>query len=462
MNINTFLFLFIVAFVFNVKAQESSIFTLDEAVQYGMLKSPQMRLAEADIATAEAQIMEYKSIGIPKVSASGAYTYYFAIPTQILPDFLSPAVDGRLLTYNLIDPGQVIPPAVGGVAAQFGTRNILNIGVESNFLLFDPAFFAGLKAIKNTRVLALRQQDVQRFSLKSNITKAYLSLAYNYEVKKSINRDLEIARKSLNEAKLFFESGFLEELDIQRLELTVSILETESEKMNQFITLSENLLKFQMNYPMNQGLSLSNNWQDLMEKFATLSLEAESNPKADRPEIKVIETTSLLRSLQIKSTKAGYYPTLRGFAILNGQLLRNNLFDTDENPWFPASFAGLNLSIPIFDGNLKKAQIRNQRIELTKLGIQKEQFETAISMEVSNAQLTLQNAIKTLSNQQKNQALADNIYRTAKIKFKEGIGSSLELTQAEGDLFRAQSAMLEANFSVLNARFELLKALGKL
>ncbi len=462
MNINNFLIFFIVALFYNVQAQESTNYTLDEAVQYGLLNSPQMRLTEAEIATAEAQIMEYKSIGIPKVNASGAYTYYFAIPTQILPDFLSPAVDGRLLTYNLIEPGQVIPPATGGVPAQFGTRNILNLGIEANFLLFDPAFFAGLKAIKNTRVLALRQQDLQRFNLKSNITKAYLSLAYNYEVKKSLTSDLEIARKSLNEAKLFFDSGFLEDLDIQRLEFTVAVLETEFEKMNQFIKLSENLLKFQMNFPMNKSLAISNTWQELMERFATLSLEAESNPKSDRPEIKILETTSLLRKLQIESTKAGYYPTIRGFAIYNGQLLRNNLFDSDENPWFPASFAGLNLSVPIFDGHLKKSQIRNQRIELAKIGYQREQLESAIQMEVNNAQLTLQNALKTLSNQQKNKTLADNIYKTAKIKFKEGIGSSLELTQAEGDLFRAQSALLEANFSLLNARFELLKALGKL
>jgi outer membrane protein len=439
-----------------------SSFSLDEAVQYGLSRSPQMRLAQAEIAASEAQIMEYRSIGIPKVNASGAYSYYFAIPTQILPDFLSPAVDGRLLTYDLIEPGQVIPPSEGGVAAQFGTRNILNLGIEASFMVFDPAFFAGLKAIKNARSLAMRQKESQVFTLKANIIKAYLTLAYNYEVKKSLANDLATARKSLQEAKSFFENGFLEELDINRLEYTVSMLETEAEKMEQFIQLSENLLKFQINYPLEQPISITNSWQDLSGRFAAESLESQLNMAPNRPEVKVIETTQTLLSLQIASTKAGYYPTLRGFAALNGQLLRNDLFNGSENPWFPASLAGLNLSIPIFDGNLRKAQIRSQRIEWEKAGIQKEQLETAIRLEVDNARINLNNAIKTFMNQEKNKALAEKIYRTAQVKFREGVGSSLELTQAESDVLRAQTSLLDANFNVVNARFELLRALGKI
>jgi outer membrane protein len=442
--------------------RSQSTFTLDEAVEYALRQSPAIKLANAEISISDAQIMEYKSIGIPKVNAGGTYTYYFAIPTQILPDFLGPAVDGRLLQYDLIDPAQVVPPSGAGLPAQFGTRNMVNLGIDASFMLFDPSFFAGLKAIKQSKTLAARQKENQIYVLKSNVTNAYLTHVYNQQVANSLINDVAVARKSLQDARIFFQNGFLEELDIDRLEFRLNILETELEKMSEFIRLSENLLKYQMNYPMTEDLETTENIDLLLTRFAAQNLELQTGTKPNRPELKILETTEVLRGLQIESTKSGYYPNLRGFAVYNSQLLRNNLFDSNENRWFPASYGGINLSIPIYDGNQRKAQIQNQKLEREKINIQKNQIAYAIQLEIDNARISLNNALTTFANREKNKQLADKIYRTAQVKFKEGVGSSLELTQAESDMYSAQSALLEATYGVLSARFELQKAIGKL
>lgn len=436
--------------------------SLDDCVEYGLKNALRLKLADANTAQTDAQIMEYRSQGIPKINAVGGYTYYLAIPTQVLPDFLSPAVDGRLLQYNLIDPSQIPPPSGAGVAAQFGTRNFLNLGLESNFMVFDPAFFAGLKAIKQSRTLAIRQKEVEAYQVKSNIANAYISLAHNLAVKQSLERDLENARRIYQESKKQHEAGFIEFLDVQRFEYTVLLLETELEKLDQILILSSNLLKFQMNYPMDQEIRISQTMDDLLNRFTSATNSLPQVVKADRPEMRVFETSEKLLGLQMESTKAGYYPSLRGLIAVNGQLLRNDLFDNNENGWFPASFIGLNLNIPIFDGNYRKGQLRNQKAELTKTQIQKRSFEQSIELEVNNARLGWLNASKSLSTSEKNLSLARNIYQTTQIKFKDGMGSSFELSQAESQYLSAQNSVLEAKFRLLNAQLDYLIALGKL
>lgn len=83
-----------------------SAFSLEESVQYALKNSSQIKLNQLNLVDADAQLIEYKSIGYPKVSGSVDYSHYFAIPSTVIPDFLSPVVDDRLVNYNLITQNQ--------------------------------------------------------------------------------------------------------------------------------------------------------------------------------------------------------------------------------------------------------------------------------------------------------------------------------------------------------------------
>jgi outer membrane protein TolC len=58
--------------------------------------------------------------------------------------------------------------------------------------------------------------------------------------------------------------------------------------------------------------------------------------------------------------------------------------------------------------------------------------------------------------------LAEDIYNTAQLKYKNGVGSSLELTIAQTDLENARSNMLTTSFELFVAELELKKALGQI
>ena len=85
----------------------------------------------------------------------------------------------------------------------------------------------------------------------------------------------------------------------------------------------------------------------------------------------------------------------------------------------------------------------------------------AITLEVANAKIAYANAASQLESQQRNISLAERIYNTTQIKYKEGVGSSLEVTQAEQSLYQSQANYLNAMYNLLVAKANLDKALGK-
>ena len=129
--------------------------------------------------------------------------------------------------------------------------------------------------------------------------------------------------------------------------------------------------------------------------------------------------------------------------------------------WFPTAIAGFKLNVPIFDGFARKAQYQRATIEKDKLNLQMTEFERAMTLEVSNARIQFANAKKTVESNKNNMDLAKKIYDQAQAKFKGGVGSSLEISQAESALSQAQGNYVNALYALLVAKTDLDKALGK-
>ena len=443
-----------------LQAQQS--YSLSDAISYAKENALSMKTEELNIADAEAQIKEYKSIGLPQVNASIDYQHFLAIPTQIIPDFISPFVDGRLINYSLIDPAQVPTTSGAGLPAQFGTKNIFSIGADASMLLFDGSYLTGLKAVKLSRELSQKNKSLTAYQIENNVTRAYLAVLQAEKSQKILKDNIQNLEKTHRETKIVFENGFAEKLDVERLQLSLDNLNRDFERILQVFELAKNVLKFQMNYPLDQELQLEDSFDNLVNQ--ALASAVNINYEVDvnrRPEFQILNTAESLNSLNIERYKKGYYPSLRAFGSYSTGVQRNKLFDKDESGWFPTSVLGLTAAIPIFDGFDKRSKIQRAQIEFDKVGIQKQQFEQGMNLEVKNAKITLSNANATLLNTEKSLDLAEKILRTSNIKFREGIGSSFEVVQAERELYAAQANHTNAQYDLLVAVKDLEIALGQ-
>jgi len=438
-----------------------SSFSLEEAVQYALKNSGQIKLNNLALVDADAQLMEYKSIGYPKINGTSSYQHFLAIPATVIPDFLSPVVDGRLVNYDLIMQNQVDPPAEGGFPAKFGQKNSFSVGLGLNTTIYDPAFFQGLKAIKLYKDLVTKQSSITDITIRQSVAKAYLGALITQKSKAILEQNIITLDKITNETKIIQSKGFIEQIDVDRLTLSLNTLQTEAEKLNKLQEVTVNVLKMQMGYPMNESISLTESIDQLSSKIELENIDLGNSFKPDqRPEYSTMQLADELNKIRMKSIKLAAYPTISGFANASYGTQTNNLFSKNSF-WFPTAIAGFQLNVPIFDGFNRKSRYQKAALESDKLKIQMSEFERAMTLEVNNARIQFANAKTTVESNKKNMELAQRIYDQAQLKFKGGVGSSVEINQAETALIQSQSNYVNALYNLLITKVDLDKALGK-
>jgi len=438
-SLNSFLLFLFISSPFFTFAQQMS---LADALIYAEKNNSSLKDAYLNIADAEGQIVENKSIGLPKLNLGVDYTYNTQLPKSLIPETTFDPVNGR--------DGEFLELV-------FGLRQNFNAGLTANWLSLDGTYFYGLKAARLFRDFRQKELATVRKDVEDAVIEAYLPALIITENLAILDKNIANVTKLLKETTAFYEEGFLERLDVSRLELSLSNLNTEKDNLKRQREIVVNALKFALNYPLDEPLEIGDDLETLFVEDAPEELTEEMNYE-NRPEYITAKVGLQLNELNIKRYQAGYLPSLS----LIGAYRQNWQGDKfNEGFWFPNSFVGASISMPIFDGFMKKAQIQRARVDLEKAQLQLNDLERGISLEVKNARTAYYSAAERLTNQNKNLELAELIYNDATIKYQEGIGSSVELIQAEQALFNTQRNRTQAMYDLLVAKKDLEQAFGK-
>jgi outer membrane protein len=281
----------------------------------------------------------------------------------------------------------------------------------------------------------------------------------NEERKKLVAANLTRLVQLQKDTEALYKEGFAEKLDVSRIKVQVNNLRTELDKINTVSLLSIDLLKLQMGLPMNYQVMLEESLSDL-----ELDLKVQELMEMDgyqRIEVDQINTNIELVKLNIKNFQVQYIPQLNGFMTYqrSGAALDfSNTFNSSN--WFTAAFVGLNMKIPVFDGFLKRNRIQQNRVQLYQLENQKGFMLDNITLELRRSKLNLMNSMRSLIVQEENRALALEVFNMTKIKYSEGVGSNLEVVEADSSLKEAESNYFSALYDALIAKVDLEKALG--
>ncbi len=441
-------------------AQQS--FTLQEAIDYALEHNTELRLKQIELADAEANIMELRSIGMPKVTGGVNFQHYLATPATPLQDFITPIVIGVLnQTVTAADP---IPPPTP-VFFEFSpfTKNNFSASVDANWLAFDGSFLAAVKAAKLFREMTANGSKTTEQEIRNNIVKAYMNVLILDKNRETLAKNLKNLEKSIFEMEEMYKEGFIGKLDVSRLELSRYNLSVEQTKLDQVEHLSKNILKFQMNYPVEEPIELSEDLDMVIDQFKIDNVDLDEDiDYSKRAELEQIDMGIALNDLNVERLKRTNWPSVRLFATLSESLQRNDLFDSNEGGWIPTALAGVNVNVPIYDGNLRKAQIERATLDVEKAKIQRDEFKRGVLLQVENAKIQYINAKANVDVTEKSLALAEEIHESELIKFKEGVGLSIEITQAESALYAAQSNYINALYNLLTAKTDLDIALGKI
>lgn len=428
---------------FSAKAQLTdtvAAFTLQEAIDYAQTHQSAILNAKIDEEIARNTVKQTVGIGLPQVNGNINFQDYIKVPTNLLPgDFF-----GR--------PGELIP-------VRFGVKYQSSVGVELSQLLFDGTYLVGLQASKTYKELSSKSLQRSRIETAVAVTKAYYSVLVSNEQLGLLDANIARLKKSLKDTEALFKNGFVEKIDLDRLTVLNNNLETERENVIRLLDLNLHLLKFQMGMNINSTLTLKDSISSLnVEESVALN---DTAAYKSRIEYSLMETQKKLNELDLKRYKSQYLPSVGAFGSTT-RSLQSNSFSELFNRSFPLAVIGFRISVPIISGGIRNYQVRNAKLELQKTENNLFNLRNGINLEVEQAKTVYRNGFKSLENQKRNMVLAQEVLRVTKVKYEQGVGSSIEVTTAETSLKESQNNYINALYELLINKVNLDKALGKI
>lgn len=423
-------------------------FNLQQAIDYAYQNNTEIQNSLLDIQDAEQQILERRAIGLPQVNGKIEYQYFPQVPKMALPDaFVNLSRDP--VTGEL-------PPGFSRETS-FQLKNNFNAGVTASALVFDGSYLTGLKAARLFKTLVQKQLETKRIEVRNQVTSAYLPVLLIDENIQLIDNNTNSLQQLLNETQALYKEGFVEQLDVDRLELSLANLTVERENLTRQRETVANTLKFIIGYPEENPIQLNETIESLLEQGDT-TYNAEIFDVKNKYQHQAAELNIQFNDLNVELNQRGYLPNFAVFANYQYQYLGDNLKD---GFWAPSFVVGGTINVPIFDGFDKRSKIERAKIGKLKAQNQLRLLEESMQLEVNNTVIAFENAMSRVRDREKNVQLAEKIYDTTKIKYREGVGSSIELVQAEQALFTAQNNYTQAVYNAINAKMDLDAALGK-
>ncbi|MFM6953694.1 MAG: TolC family protein [Sphingobacteriaceae bacterium] len=443
MNSKFFTFLGILALGFSsVSAQNSATysFTLPQAIEYAFKNQSTVLNAQLDEQIAKNTVKQTTGIGLPQVSGSFSFQDFLKLPTSLLPgDFFG-------------QPGTQVP-------VQFGVKYQSALGLEASQLLFDGSYLVGLRAAKTYKELSVRNSKRTKIETAVAVSKAYYSVLVSNEQLGLLDANLIRLHKSLHDIEAYYKNGLVEKVDVDRLHVLTNNLETERENVVRLLALNTNLLKFQMGMPIESSLTLS-------DSITALNLKAEvlvsdSLAYKNRVEFSLGQTQKKLNELSLKRYKSEFLPSIVAFGSTS-KSYQNNSFSDLYSKYYPTSLVGLKLSLPIISGGQRIYKVKNARLEVQKSANDLANLKNGINLEIDQAKTNYLNGLQSLENQKRNMELSKEVLRVSKVKYEQGVGSSLEVTAAETSLKESQNNYINALYESLINKVNLDRALGRI
>jgi outer membrane protein TolC len=450
-------------FINNANSQQTYAFSAKQAVDFAMKNAVEVKNALIDIQIQKQTNNEFTANAYPQLNSSISTTHYFDIPTTTLPDFISPSVYNVLVNNGVVNgSGNPITFPAGGfgsVPAQFGTKWNASGGVDLTQLLFDGQVFVGLKARSAALLLATQAAEVTKEQIKSNVYKLYYQLIVGQKQATSIDANIERFEKLLADTKEIFKNGFVEKLDVDKVEVQLNNLKTEKEKINNQLEVGNAALKFLMNIPQKDILTLTDNLSE--NDIAGISINDSVDVKK-RKEYQQLSTALRLNQYNIKRFQLSKYPTIAAFASYSKNAQRSEFDFFGSGQWFSTSIVGFKISMPLFDGFARNSRIQKAKYDLEKVKNTMTHLQQGIELEVNNSKAKFLSAVNTLNNQKKNTLLAEQVYNNTKLKYEQGLGSNMEIYNAQTELKVAQNNYFGALYDAIIAKVDFLKAMGTL
>lgn len=426
--------LLLLGLLLGMNAQAQQELTLKEALQYAVENSENLRKSRLDIDGGRYKTQEIRAQALPQISGNAG------------------------LTYNPII-GQLV---VGDQSFQLGRKWNANAGVQLNQELFNQQVFTGLQAAKKSENYYNLSADLTEEQVIEQVANTYYQVLVNRQRLNVIDTNIKNVRVVEKIIGNQYANGLARKIDVDRIKVNLTNLQTQQEQTTNAVTQLENQLKFYMGMPVNTQINLP---ITELSEVKTLPALSDSINISNRTEMKLMDVQRDLLVLQRKAYVAEYYPSLAltGNLSYTGQSDKFDLFKSNSTAfWYDASAIGLSLRIPIFNGFATRSRVRQADVDIKKADEDRRQTSNSLNLAYENAKIQLKNSIVTINSQRENVTLAQEIYQSTQNNYNNGLAALTDLLDTENALTEAQNSYTQALLNYKIAEIQLIKSNGNI
>lgn len=341
-----------------------------------------------------------------------------------------------------------------------GTDNVLTANVTVDQPLFTGALFIAVRIAQTYNEIAEKMFLASRTQVIVNVKQAYYGVLLSKEVLELTKGNLKLAQENLSNSEVMYSAGVISEYDLVRAKVQVQNLIPEVQNAENTLNLAKNFLLVVMGIDSELELEINDKLT-----FSPLSDEELKSLResmlSNNPVISQLTLENKLRDDVISAQFSQHIPSLYAFGNYQSEAQENDDREVSRWRFITSSNIGLNLKVPIFDGWQTSAKVEQAELDLkiaqenfkkTKLLLNNQLMETYLNLK------TIKEKISAFSSTIEQAELA---YDIAEKRFKNGLGTQLELVDAMVSLTRAKVNYYSGIYDYEISSAKLNQLLGK-
>ena len=421
------------------ETKKSYDFTLKEAIAHALENNYTAINASRDIEAAKKKKWETTTIGLPQINSNINYQNNLVIQKSVVPaEFFGG------------NPGEF-------QEVEFGVKNNMTASASLSQLLFDGSYLVGLQSAKVYLQISQNAKEKTELEIREIVINAYGNVLLARESVKVLENNKKSLEKTLFETQETFKNGLIEEENVEQLQITFSQIKSMLSNAQKRETIALKMLKLVLGIDMQEEVTLKDNLDQLASENVVLNSSSEFSV-TNSIDYKIGQNNEEASRLLLKLEKSKALPSLSANANFGYNSFSNtfSFLERDQN-WFNFSNIGVGLNIPIFSSLGRTARTQQAKIAYEQAKTQLKETEQKLLLEFEKSKTDYEFSVEQYAVAKENLRLAERIENKQQIKFKEGISSSFEFTEAQRQLYTAQQDHLQAMIEVISKKATLDK-----
>jgi outer membrane protein TolC len=425
--------------------KQALVISLEDAVRIGGQHNRELEIARLDKRMAGQKVRESWAEVLPHLSSNLNYTRTLKPTVMFLP---LGAMTGN--------------PALGTQAVEISSDNSSVLSFNLNQNIFKLSAFAGIKAASLVRQISDQSYRNSNAAVVTSIRRAYYDVQIATERRKLVEQSIARWEEARKDTKALFRQGMAADLDTLKAWLSVENLRPDLIRARSGESIAMTRLKTVMGIDHDTPVTLSDPlvFREAAQPPDVAAAYREALER--RPDVRSLTLQAEAENERVTASRSEGMPVLTAFGQLQAQTQYNDGSSISSTRWPVSSVAGLQLAVPIFSGFATSARIEQAKLTRLQTRTRLEELRSQVRADVEVCLSNVAEARKRIDVQSKTIAVAERSYLVTRLRLREGVGSRLELTDAELQLVTARTNYLQAVYDYLVASAELEKALGRI